>query len=112
MVKFVRFEDLAHLDNGMAGKTANKAIREAIQDLIDRGKDDGKSRKIVMELELYWHNGQIVANLASQAKLPPMRTSATRCAEKDEKGESVLVFRDDNPDNAEQPTFDDLGQGK
>lgn len=109
VIKFLKFSDLGSLDNGIGGAAADKAISEATADLIDRGHIDGKPRKVAIELELYFSNGKIVANLAVQAKLPPMRTSGTHCVEKAGKGgESLLAFRDDNPDNADQPTLNDF----
>lgn len=108
MMEFLEFNKLGCLDNGMADAAANRAINDAVQDLITRGREDGKARKAVFELEIYWLNGKMVAHLSAQPKLPPMRTSGTHCVEKAGKGgQSLLAFRDDNAENADQPTLHD-----
>ena len=72
-------EHLGSLDQGHAAAIINASIRDAIKDLEDRGKD-GKSRKVVIEVELKLGEREDVveAHVSAGAKIPPRDPSPHR----------------------------------
>lgn len=85
-------ETLGDLDEGTAGILINRVIREAINDLDDRG-DDEQKRKICIEVELLQKNGLVSMTCAAQAKLPPRRSHATVAQVGHIAGEVNLMFQ-------------------
>lgn len=113
MLKELTFENLGLLDEGAAGAIANAEMKTALQDLEDRGHEDGKARKVVFELEMVKvQGGKVVTRLTSQAKIPPRRTNDTTGSTRELQGQVKLLFRDNNSDNDEQPTFEDVKGSK
>lgn len=113
MLTDLRFANLGLLDDGAAGVIADAEIQTALNDLEDRGHEDGKVRKVVFELELQKVQGnKVAARISSQAKIPPRRTNDTTASFREVSGELKLLFRDNNPENDEQPTFDDVKGSK
>lgn len=109
MLKDLTFETLGLLDDGAAGVIANAELRIALNDLEERGHEDGKVRKVVFELEMQKiANNKVAARLSAQAKIPARRTNDTSAGFREKAGELTLQFRDNNPENEEQPTFDDV----
>lgn len=104
-------ETIADLDNGTAGPLIDREIARAVADLVDRGEEDGKARKVVIQLELTIKNGIVVTDVTADAKLPPKRTRSTATEARYRDSEPVLCFQTHNPDRADQPTFDAL-EGK
>lgn len=79
------------------------AIQEAIADVIDRGAEDEKPRKVVIELELrkIRKEPNVFAAIKAQAKLPPRQGPTTHAME---MGEDKLFFSPrfaHEPDQAE-----------
>ncbi len=98
-------------DNGMAEHLINGEITKAVNDLEDRGEEDGKPRKVTIEIEFAFLQGLVVTSVAAQAKLPARRTRNTaglmRMAG---KGNHAVVFQANNPERPDQPTFNDVGE--
>jgi hypothetical protein len=105
MLKELCLDNLGDLSDGAARTIADREIRTAVHDLMERGAEDGKVRTVNLVLTLGLIRGDIVCDLAVKAALPAKRTPPTNCKEKDRKGESIFVFRDDNAENADQPTL-------
>lgn len=94
-------ETLGELDEGTAGAVINRVIREAINDLDDRGTDEIK-RKICIEVELLQKNGLVSMTCAAQAKLPPRRSHATVATVGHIAGEVNLLFQPEVRENPRQ----------
>ena len=94
------------LRNGAAERIINAEIQSAVKDLFDRGGEDGKPRKVKMELELFLHEGVVLANVSAQFTPLPRRTKSTvakmQC---DDKGKLSCLFMPDNAENPDQRTF-------
>ncbi len=102
---------IADQDNGVAEHLINAEIDKALNDLADRGEEDGKPRKVKIELEIAYHNGLPYTNVAAQAVLPARRTKNTggkmRMKSQDQH---EMLFQAYNADNADQPVFDTDGE--
>lgn len=95
-------------DSGIARPIIDAEIQKALDDLADRGEEDGKTRKVIIEIEIGLHNGMPYSNIAAQAKLPARRSRNTAGKMRMKaKGQHEFLFQADNRDNADQPTFDD-----
>lgn len=98
-------------DNGIARHLIDNEITKAVNDLDDRGDEDGKPRKVVIEIEMVSANGLVISTVSAQAKLPARRTRNTagemRMAG---KGTHAIVFQANNPERPDQPTFNDVGE--
>lgn len=98
-------------DNGIARHLIDSEIMKAVNDLDDRGEEDGKPRKVTIEIEMVSANGLVITTVAAQAKLPARRTRNTagemRMAG---KGAHSIIFQRNNADNPDQPTFGDVGE--
>lgn len=99
-------------DNGVARYLIDAEIAKAANDLDDRGEEDGKPRKVTIEIEMASVNGLVVTTVSAQAKLPPRRTRNTagemRMAG---KGQHAIIFQQNNADRPDQPTmYDDENQ--
>lgn len=98
-------------DNGIARHLIDSEITKAVNDLDDRGEEDGKPRKVSIELELSIVNGLVVMTVAAQAKLPACRTRSTAGEMRmSGKNSHAIVFQRANSDNPNQPTFDDVSE--
>lgn len=105
-------DTLAELDNGTAGPVIDREINRAVDDLIDRGEEDGKPRKVVIQLELTIKNGIVVVDVTADAKLPPKRTRSTASEVRHRNQQPELCFQTHNPARHDQPTFDALENDK
>lgn len=95
-------------DQGTAALLIDSEIQKAMNDLADRGEEDGKQRKVTIELELFVSNGLVITNVSAIAKIPPRRTRSTKGdLRMKEKGNYVLLFQSTNPERADQPTFEE-----
>lgn len=98
-------------DNGIARHLIDNEITKAVNDLDDRGEEDGKPRKVVIEIEMISVNGLVISTVSAQAKLPARRTRNTagelRMAG---KGAHAIIFQQSNAERPDQPTFDDVGK--
>ena len=108
----ITLETIGDLDGGAAALTINNAIHRAVADLYDRGEEDGKTRKVAINLDLTIKSGIVVADVLAEAKLPPYRTNSTACVVKHIGGKPTLQFQTHNPERADQPTFDALDESE
>lgn len=105
---FLTIDKLGDLDEGLAGAAVNRDIASAIRDAEDRGLEDGKPRKVIVELSFEKvSKDQMTVTLESSWKGPKLRTNPTSCrVQLTTKGPS-LVFRPDNREHPDQMTFAD-----
>lgn len=99
---------IGHVDHGAAELIIDAAIKEALEDLDDRGEDD-KPRKVLIELSVQrMANGLVEAHVKAQAKLPPRQTASTiGSLAKRPKGVE-LMFQEFSPEDPAQPSFEEL----
>jgi hypothetical protein len=96
---------IGELAGGAAELIINHAIEQAVADVDDRG-EDGKARKVAIELSLVKRSdGLVEAEVAAQAKLPPRRTASTVSKPVRGQDETKLLFQGFAPDNPDQQTF-------
>lgn len=101
---------LGEIDRGAAGMAIDHAIRQAVDDTIDRGKEDGKPRKVVITLELTSNpQGDLFhATVKVAYKTPELVTNATqaelRYSSVNGERKNTLVFQQGS-NRADQPTL-------
>lgn len=102
----VSCDTLGDMDSGVARLIIDAAIRDAVNDLEDRGAQDGKVRKvnIVISFDLM-DNGLVDARVEATAKLPARRTAST-IGEVTQHGRGMSVsFRKYSPEDPRQSTL-------
>ena len=99
-------DNIGDLDGGLAREIINKELARAVADFCDRGEEDGKERKVTIEIVIIHQKKRACIDVKAKATIPPYRSGMT-VASLDTKagGEMVLAFRDDNPEAADQPTL-------
>jgi hypothetical protein len=110
MLKPLTAKTLGDLANGEGELIINKAIRTAVADLDDRGKEDGKERTVNITITMAIVKGMFVADVSAQPKLPAHRSNATELKARYNQAEGGLnlLFQDLNAENADQPTFREM----
>lgn len=105
-------DTMGELDNGAARAIVNAAIKAAVADLDDRG-EDGKSRSVVITLEMgRLDNGLVASHVSAQVKLPARRTNSTLGMVQTRGGQSDVLFQTLAPDDPNQRTMDELEEKK
>jgi hypothetical protein len=105
-------ENLHLMSNKEAGAIINAEIQAAVADLEDRGVEDGKPRKVAIELTLtLLDNGSVAGHVGAQAKLPPRRTSGTVARLNRKDGVSRALFNCNAPEDPDQSTIQDYLDG-
>jgi hypothetical protein len=101
--------NMGSLSDGMAEIVINDAIRRAVTDLEDRGKD-GKPRvvAILLTLQNMSDNEAVMISVEAEAKLPKYRTPNTLALHKMEKGEATVQFQTRSASNPYQRTLDEV----
>lgn len=111
MFKPITIDTLGDLHHGAARLAINAEIARAVADIDDRG-DDGKERKVTVELSLQKMDDALtVALIRCQAKLPPRQTAATVAKIQYKNGEAQLAFQDMAPEDPSQRTIDERLEG-
>jgi hypothetical protein len=105
MLKNLTTETIGNLSNGQAGLVIDAALKKAIDDLEDRGEEDGKARSVKIEIAFQKFKGQTVVDVVAEVKMPNFRTDATIAEARYADGNHKLFFQDLNAENPEQPTF-------
>lgn len=109
-------DTIGDLDGGTARAIIDAEISRAVGDLDDRGGEDGKTRKVKIELSMIKDRGLIAVSVAAKAELPPYQAGLTQgmVEEKATKRgvQKTMLFQDLNPDNPEQPTFPEMDQSE
>lgn len=102
-------DTIGNLDEGLARLQINADIQKALDDLADRGEEDGKERSVVITLRCGISNGIPYYYVLSDPKLPPRRGRPTS-GELRMKGKEKhdFRFRPSNRNNVDQPSFDDM----
>lgn len=100
-------ETLGDLDGGSARVLINRELQRAVDDLYDRGHEDGKPRKVNITVELLHKDKLITVKALAQAKLPPMASGTTSADVTliGPKKTPVVGFQSVASDNPAQPTF-------
>jgi hypothetical protein len=108
VLKTLKCNTLGDLDNGQAGTIIDAALTKAINDLEDRGEEDGKPRTVTISVSLQKSKGLTVIDVTASAKMPDFRSNATiaEARYKDQKHE--MLFQDLNAENPNQPVFKEM----
>jgi hypothetical protein len=111
VLQAITCDTLGDLDRGAARLIIDAAIREALSDLEDRGADDGKPRKVTVDVTFkLLDNGEVAATVEAHARAPKRRTASTIAAFKGGlTGEVRLMFRQGAPNDPTQRTIDEAG---
>lgn len=101
-------DTIGDLDGGIARLLIDKEIAKAVNDLDDRGEQDGKPRKVNITVELITNKGLVVGTVSVDAKLPPRVSNSTAMRPRmASKGQTEVLFQASNGENPDQPTFND-----
>lgn len=108
MFQEINHATIGKLDNGDAAEIIDAAIKEAVKDFDDRSGEDGKPRKVVIELTFERRdNGEAEVSVEAHAKIPKRRTASTVCRLRfDKENGSKLQFNDLATDDPNQTTID------
>lgn len=104
-------DTLGELDYGASRAIIDAAIRDAINDLQDRG-EDGKPRKVAITITFgLLDNGLVEAKVEAIAKVP-MRKTASTIGEVQRDGRNHRVaFRKYSPEDPAQTTIEEFENG-
>jgi hypothetical protein len=109
MLESLSLATLGSLDNGTVGILVDRELSRMIADLDDRAAEDGKERKVTIEVTAVLKDKLVVLQVKAQAKLPPMVSGATvaevRMAAKNRR---TLCFQAANADRPDQATFEEF----
>ena len=98
---------LGELDNGITREIIDREIDRVVQDLEDRGAEDGKPREVVIVVRLAIKDKLAVVEVEAKAKLPSLRSGATAAKIRQAGGEIGLLFQTRNAENPDQSTLED-----
>lgn len=99
-------DTIGDLDNGVFRLLVDKQIQALAADVDDRGEEDGKARRLVIDVEVIKVKGIVIITPRVDVKLPPRVSNSTAAKERMAgKGITELLFQPTNRDNAEQGTF-------
>ena len=101
---------IGDLNGGVAERVIDEHIKKAVDDMEDRGLEDGKPRKVVITLDMIKHTSDMtLIDVNVETKLPPSRVPTTSGSPKRRivEGDAVndLLFQTANPTNPDQGTF-------
>jgi len=101
-------DTIGDLDSGVFRLLVDKMIDLLARDVDDRAEEDGKARRLVIDIEVVKANGMVVITPRVDVKLPPRCSRSTAAKERMKgKGQTELLFQPSNGDNPEQGTFAD-----
>jgi hypothetical protein len=110
--KLLSLESLGDLSLGQSGAVIDKAIRQTVADLDDRG-DDGQPRKVNIQIVFKkLDSGTVTTKVEVEAKLPKYKTITTIAEIKSKGGEPKLQFQPHSPERPDQPSFLDEEEEK
>jgi hypothetical protein len=117
MLRTLTIDSLGDLDNGRARGVVNDALEMIVDDMDMRGVEDGKPRKVTIEVTMTSDRGKISIDVQAKPTMPPYRTGDThakvRLRTVANKQVKELMFEDIAVDDPDQQTFramDDDGQ--
>ena len=100
-------DTIGDLDSGVFRLLVDKMIEGLAKDLDDRGEEDGKARRLIIDVEVIKVKGMVIITPRVDVRLPPRVSGSTQAKERMKaKGQTELLFQPSNSDNAEQPTFE------
>ncbi len=103
-------DTIGDLDGGLARHIIDHALQAAVSDVEDRG-DDGKARKVVVEIEMKkLKNGTVAIVPQVKTSIPAYRGPGTFADVLGKTGRAQLHFQShnaDRPDQAPLPVMDD-----
>jgi len=101
-------DTIGDLDGGMARAVIDRNLELALRDCEDRGQDDGKPRKVLIEVEFVKLNdNQVSIDVSCGMKLPAMRPKATIANLEFSAGQPRLMFQAMAPEDPSQRTIDE-----
>lgn len=99
-------DTIGDLDSGVFRLLVDKQIQALATDLDDRGEEDGKARRLVIDVEIIKVKGIVIITPRVDVKLPPRVSNSTAAKERMAgKGITELLFQPTNRDDADQGTF-------
>ena len=97
---------IGDLGGGSAAAVINAALRVAISDLEDRGLEDGKERKVTIEVVMKKIAADTdIVDVTADPTIPKFRCEPTSAVGRIRDGQPYLLFQTDNPERNDQPTF-------
>lgn len=115
MLEEFKIEHMRSLDNGSPAKMVEHDIRAAVSDAVRRGGVDGKSRKVILQIEVVAvpdTDGlveDVYLRFASKVVLPPQHTK-TYQAKAGPRG--AMLLNAASPADPNQKTLDEMKEGK
>lgn len=101
-------QSIGELNDGLAAAAVNRDLADAIRDCEDRGIEDGKSRKVIIEVTVTKiTNNEMSIEVESSWRGPKHRTEPTIATINMMQGGPGLFFRPDNSDRPDQQTLGD-----
>lgn len=110
----LNLDTLGELDSGAARHAIDAALRQALSDIEDRGLEDGKARKVTVEIELKKISDDFVEMFVkTKCTMPAYQTAKTHgVLQKDPYTRKVGVkFQPYSPENPEQDSIP-FGEGE
>jgi hypothetical protein len=95
---------LGQLAEGQAEGVVNHELLRCLEDL-DKGGDDGKVRKCVIQLEFTKEHNLVQITLKAQAKLPAIVSEKTAAKMTRQRGQARALFETANAENPDQPNL-------
>ena len=93
-------DSIGDLDAGVARAIIDAEILRAVADLDDRGDEDGKPRKVKIELTMTKSRGLLAVSVACKAELPPYQSRLTQGEVQERRSsrgvQKHLLFQDMN----------------
>ncbi len=106
MLENLSAKTICELSGGAGGAVIDAAIRKAVSDIEDRGLEDGKERKVNIQIVMKKiAEDTVMVDVVADASIPAFRSEPTRAVGRVREGKQYLLFQATNPDNTEQPTF-------
>ena len=100
------------LDQGRAAAVIDKALREMVDDLEDRGSD-GKPRAVTIKLELTQiGEDRYAISVDVGTKRPGLRTSDHAADMRKRAGEMTLCFQEHDSEDPKQSRIEDLDDNR
>ncbi len=101
-------DTIGDLDNGNTRRVVDREIATIMNDIEDRGEEDGKPRLLKIQVEFIKVNGRLVITPVVDHKLPPrvVHSTSAKIVAREKDGLFEAIFQPMNADNADQPHFE------
>ena len=106
-------DTIGDLDGGIFRLLVDQEIERLTKDVEDRAEEDGRPRRLVIDIEVIKSKGMVIITPRVDVKLPPRVSGSTVAKERmRSKGQPQLLFQPYNSDHPDQGTFDIPSDGK